>query len=690
MHKKLYKAKKNWIIGLAAGSVLLLGSVSEVNADTNSNLNSADSQSVSVLSDTNSTDQKWISQKVANNQSGQYNEQNVRYINPKDEVGYNDTPDSVNDNSNDGTEYEYYSKKNRKIFKGSGTDLIDTYGKPEVYAYNGNDKQLALHPQPYKHVTAKNISSIPSVDNGSYHYLNNGASNAIQFNQDSRSLNYANINEISQYLSCQDYLRLKAEFASPSKEYDLRSLFNDTMNSKGKLEPKRIVKPGEYLTTEELNGLYDAAYDNRPKITFDKEVNGIHITSLLQASVNSIDVSWHLNFENGWHGLTFWEDRKDSQYRGGQLGLADILLPESKNFSWKNTVSRYIFQALKFKRYDGVTDLFGTMALDKNGLPVSSLENNQLYKGNTEVVFMQDGVYAILSSVQQGYAPVLVQLPMAFLKPEYQEFYNNTATLPTVIENNEVKNKNKPNATSKDSEIDEVDLEQSDLEYLKSSTLGLGNLYNDITKTIDGYNQGIRLARFDDVRGKSPKPSAKNSKIAHGIALATDMVKLNTSVGLTDFSNNMLHITSDVFNIVNDNIKEIEKSVEKGIESGDLKLGKVADVLSVSTDFTDTYNNFNKMKSSNEEKKIKGSVSKRKTNFESSRSAHISLMSSISKVILDGFKSNPVLSTFIAAGGASVIGLLIWKITNLFSFALPQDWSDNNLLKRFRLRKKSK
>ena len=111
MHKKLYKAKKNWIIGLAAGSVLLLGSVSEVNADTNSNLNSADSQSVSVLSDTNSTDQKWISQKVANNQSGQYNEQNVRYINPKDEVGYNDTPDSVNDNSNDGTEYEYYSKK---------------------------------------------------------------------------------------------------------------------------------------------------------------------------------------------------------------------------------------------------------------------------------------------------------------------------------------------------------------------------------------------------------------------------------------------------------------------------------------------------------------------------------------------------------------------------------------------------
>lgn len=96
------------------------------------------------------------------------------------------------------------------------------------------------------------------------------------------------------------------------------------------------------------------------------------------------------------------------------------------------------------------------------------------------------------------------------------------------------------------------------------------------------------------------------------------------------------------------------------------------------------------MQSSNEKEKLKGTVSKRKTNFESSRSAHISLMSSISKVALDGFKSNPVLSTFIAAGGAAVIGLLIWKLTNLFSFVLPQDWSDNNLLKRFRLRKKSK
>lgn len=479
MHKKLYKAKKNWVIGLVAGSVLLLGSADGVKADPN--LNSTDSQPVSVLSDTNNTDQKWISQKVAKNLPGQYNEQNVRYANPSDEVGYNNIPDSVNSNSNDDTEYEYYSKKNRKIFKGNGTDLIDTYGKPEVYAYNGNDKQLALHPQPYKYVTAKNISSIPSVDNGSYHYLNNGASNAIQFNQDSHSLNYANINEISQYLSCQDYLRLKAEFASPSKEYDLRSLFNDTMNSKGKLEPKRIVKPGEYLTTEELNGLYDAAYDNRPKITFDKEVNGIHITSLLQASVNSIDVSWHLNFENGWHGLTFWEDRKDSQYHGGQLGLADILLPESKNFSWKNTVSRYIFQALKFKKYDGVTGLFGTMALNKNGLPVSSLENNQLCKGNTEVVFLQDGIYAILSSVQQGYAPVLVRLPIAFLKPEYQVFYGNNIETPKTINKNAINPRVNDNAKDISFDQQNEDKEYIEDEILKSANKEFGNSIIDFS-----------------------------------------------------------------------------------------------------------------------------------------------------------------------------------------------------------------
>lgn len=679
MRKKLYKVKKNWVVSLIAGSILIFGPVTGVKAD--ENVNSENIQQ--AVNQPFNTDQKWISQKIANNQPGQYNDQNVGYINPNDE---NKTEQNLIKYNND-TNYQYYSKKNKEIFEGKGTDLIDTYGTPKVYAYNGNDKELLPEPQPYKHVTVESITSIPTVNSNQYCYLNNGVSNALQFQNTVGHLNYENINQLSQYLSLQDYERIRLVSSDKVRDKDFHSFYNDKINSKGILEPKRILIPGEMLTSQELDDLYDAAYDNRPKITFNKELNGIHITSLLQTSVNSIDVGWHLNFEDGWHGWTF--------QNGKQLSLTDILQPETKGFSWKNQISKYIFQALKLKeRKENSGNLFGTLTLDGNSLPLSNgmalAAKESLWNGATEFVFMQDGVYVLLSKYQQEYAPVLVQLPMVFLKPEYQAFYNNTATFPTVSENNEVKNKNKPNITSKDSELGEVDLEQSDLEYLKSSTLGLGNLYNDITKTIDGYNQGIRLARFDDVRGKSPKPSAKNSKVAHGIALATDMVKLNASVSLTDFSNNMLHITSDVFSIVNDNIKEIEKSVEKGIESGDLKLGKVADVLSVGTDFTDTYNNFNKMKSSNEEKKLKGSVSKRKTNFESLRSAHISLMSSISKVVLDGFKSNPVLSTFVAAGGASVIGLLLWKITNLFSFALPQDWSDNNLLKRFRLRKKSK
>lgn len=416
MHKKLYKAKKNWVIGLIAGSILFFGTATGVEADANMS-NTENQGSTQIENVVDQSDQKWISQKVANNQPGQYNDQNVGYIDPTHEVGYSDTPDIDNGNSTDDTDYQYYSKENKKVFDGNGTDLIDTYGKPKVYAYNGNDKQLADNPQPYKHVAVESISNIPTVNNGTYHYLNNGASNAVQFNQNSRSLNYANINEMSQYLSSQDYLRLKESFASPSQEQDLRSLFNDTKNSKGQFEPKRIVKPGKHLTTKELNDLYDAAYDNRPKITFDKKINGKQITSLLQTSVNAIDVNWHLNFETGWHGWTF--------QNGSQLSLADILRPEDKNFSWKNTVSRYIFQALKFKKFDGVSGLFGTMALDKQGLPVSSLENNTMYKGNTDIAFMQDGVYAILSSIQQGYNPVLVRLPMAFLKPEYQAFYDS-------------------------------------------------------------------------------------------------------------------------------------------------------------------------------------------------------------------------------------------------------------------------
>lgn len=33
MRKKLYKAKKNWVIGLIAGSVFMVSSAIEVNAD---------------------------------------------------------------------------------------------------------------------------------------------------------------------------------------------------------------------------------------------------------------------------------------------------------------------------------------------------------------------------------------------------------------------------------------------------------------------------------------------------------------------------------------------------------------------------------------------------------------------------------------------------------------------------------
>ena len=41
MRKKLYKAKKNWVIGLAAGTLLLVGGATTASADTNWNSSAA-------------------------------------------------------------------------------------------------------------------------------------------------------------------------------------------------------------------------------------------------------------------------------------------------------------------------------------------------------------------------------------------------------------------------------------------------------------------------------------------------------------------------------------------------------------------------------------------------------------------------------------------------------------------------
>lgn len=593
MRKKLFKAKKNWVIGVIAGLMLFAGGATTANAD---------NQNATI------SDQAVPNTSLLRNQGEEM-------ANKKNDA----ISDSIEDN---GKVVPDYSESNDAEMQSSNIYQI----------YETSDMDKTTEPKLEK-VTDDRIG-----------YVFNGADNAVYFKKTS------NISE-NEKKNQQAVEALSTTIARENKNF-LENNENYTM-----------YFDGDKLFHHDYGGLNNGETKhlknrNLPVIRFDKTIqNGNNIISLYQSFYGFFDHEGDPHGNEAYAcGYTF--------ENGKQLSLTDVLRPESKYFSWKKDVTGYIIKQLQGRRDPYIEEIY----VGQRGLPVWT---GKYGRGPLSFVFSNDGVVVVINTISDGHNLVQVPLPMSFLKPEYQAFYGSTVAHPKV-------------------EIGEVDLEQSDLEYLKSNTLGLGNLYNDITKTIDGYNQVMRLARFDDVRGESPKPSAKNSKVAHGIALATDMVKLNTSVDLTDFGNNMLHVASDVFSIINDNVKEIEKSVENGIKSGDLKLGKVEDALSVGADITDTYNNFNKMQSSNEKEKLKGTVSKRKTNFESSRSAHISLMSSISKFALDGFKSNPVLSTFIAAGGAAVIGLLIWKLTNLFSFVLPQDWSDNNLLKRFRLRKKSK
>ena len=664
MHKKLYKAKKNWVIGLAIGSVLLFGSATGVSADADNNATSNDIQQVNTLNndDKGSFDEKWISQKVANNQPGQYNDQNVGYINPDDE---STTEQNITKYSND-TDYEYYSKKNKKIFKGNGTDLIDTYERPRVYSYNGNDKQLAMEPQPYKHVTAESITSIPEVNNDQYYYLNNGVSNALQFQNTNGDPNYENINELSQYLSLQDYTQLRNMYSHKVIDKNYHSFYNDKENSNGELKATKILVPGEPLSTQELDDLYDAAYDNRPKITFDKELNGIHITSLLQTSINSIDVGWHPNFETGWHGWTF--------QNGKQLSLSDVLRPESKDFSWKNVVSKYVFQSLKYKKIRGVSDgIFGTMMLDKNNLPVSNsmvaYQKDSLWNGHTEFVFMQDGVYAILSSEQQGYNPVFVQLPMAFLKPEYQAFYENNENIQAPQ-----KPTNKPHTAH--NQNNEVDLDELDNEFLNKET------------GID--TDGKRIDAMQHVSGLGPE-----SRVSH----MTDAIKDTgdflqgakdsfTSIpkAVKYFSNvendtTFMKMTSDFHALMNDAAKMMKyEAKHEGLEN----------VLTIGADISDNATSLEAVNQTNK-LKVRKNVKSNIKNFRAARKAQLkntentlTTLNDLGETVKD---INPM--TKIIIGAVTTMVALVgipWMTLKIYQFS----GTDERLLKKFKLRKKRK
>lgn len=415
MKKKLYKAKKNWVIGLIAGTMLILGGTTIASADSNAssvNSNLASQSQVStypsfkslVVTSTQDSPTVGMSSQIASNPVGDYNKDNVGYINPNQERNvYNDQVENDSYKIDDPGSLKYREKLLNGFAKGN--DQINNYKTPSVYEYMGDANN------PYKYVDPQPITSINKSDTPTYHFLNNGISNAIHYENTNGDPNYEAINHLSQALSYADYQHLTDLYSHTHQDKNFGVFYDGD---------KAIIAPNSGLTTQDLDALYWAAYKNRPIVTFDDTVHGHHITSFLQSSIQAFDDGWKLSFDAGWRGYTFMD--------GEQIRFTDIIRSDSKQFSWKNVILRYFAQSLAYKSNEG-SQRTPYMLTRSNYLPATDIPDNggplenPLNPSITEFVFAKNGVYAIINGAMGGYNPILVHVPMAFLKSDFQYSY---------------------------------------------------------------------------------------------------------------------------------------------------------------------------------------------------------------------------------------------------------------------------
>lgn len=98
MHKKLYKAKKNWVIALIAGSALLFGSATGVNADTNTQNQTNDNETQSQVANNPQDGQNETPEEIAEAIDNARRAENVVVIDPIRK------PNTQNQTNNNGTQ----------------------------------------------------------------------------------------------------------------------------------------------------------------------------------------------------------------------------------------------------------------------------------------------------------------------------------------------------------------------------------------------------------------------------------------------------------------------------------------------------------------------------------------------------------------------------------------------------------
>lgn len=460
MKKKLYKAKKNWVIGFIAATTLILGGTTIASADSNAssvNSNLASQSQVStypsfkslVVTSTQDSPTVGMSSQIASNPVGDYNKDNVGYINPNQERNvYNDQVENDSYKIDDPGSLKYREKLLNGFAKGN--DQIKNYGTPSVYEYIGDANN------PYKYVDPQPITSINKWDTPTYHFLNNGISNAIHYENTNGDPNYEAINHLSQALSYADYQHLTDLYSHTHQDKNFGVFYDGD---------KAIIAPNSGLTTQDLDALYWAAYKNRPIVTFDNTVHGHHITSILQSSIQAFDDGWKLSFDAGWRGYTFMD--------GEQIRFTDIIRSDSKKFSWKNVILRYFAQSLAYKSNEG-SQRTPYMLTRSNYLPATDIPDNggplenPLNPSITEFAFTKNGVYTIINGAMAGYDPIIVQTPNAFLKKDFQDFYGTSET--PVEPTEEIPQKpTKPATPNKNQNSDTFDQRDNDKQYVEDT-----------------------------------------------------------------------------------------------------------------------------------------------------------------------------------------------------------------------------
>lgn len=188
MHKKLYKAKKNWVIGLIAGSALLFGSVTGVNADANAPQGTNDTKDLSETPTLNNLTNNMVSLNNSVPNNGESTEQNGPDIKElststvyrtagvktsmgavsqnsngsKNSVATNVASTNTNNDDNQGKENVSFISQHRDTSTQSSKEVSEKSVDANVYPYkatiNGDENHYILSDYEYGDVTTKNVA----------------------------------------------------------------------------------------------------------------------------------------------------------------------------------------------------------------------------------------------------------------------------------------------------------------------------------------------------------------------------------------------------------------------------------------------------------------------------------------------------------------------------------------------------